>query len=133
MGALTKRRWLVLADRYPSMSEKEQAKLHERMLSWASLSAQQRNQARLNFENAKRLTPDDLLLKWQEYQALTAAEKEHLKAEGLKAEISTRASFNLDAGSASSGKYLYIYLRWYNTKHPALVGPWSSMHTTLIL
>jgi len=49
------------------------------------------------------------------------------EAEGLKAEISTRASFNLDAGSASSGKYLYIYLRWYNTKHPALAGPWSSM------
>ena len=55
------------------------------------------------------------------------------EAEGLKAEISTRASFNLDAGSASSGKYLYIYLRWYNTKHPALAGPWSSMNTTLIL
>ena len=91
MGALTKRRWLVLADRYPSMSEKEQAKLHERMLSWASLSAQQRNQARLNFENAKRLTPDDLLLKWQEYQALTAAEKERLKAEGLKAEQKRKA------------------------------------------
>ncbi len=40
----------------PQHEQKEQAKLHERMLSWASLSAQQRNQARLNFENAKRLT-----------------------------------------------------------------------------
>ena len=55
------------------------------------------------------------------------------ETEGLKAEISTRASFNLDAGSASSGKYLYIYLRWYNAKHPHLAGPWSSMNTTLIL
>lgn len=91
MGALTKRRWLVLANRYPHMDEKEQAKLHERMLSWASLSAQQRNQARLNFENAKRLTPDELLAKWQEYQALTAAEKERLKAEGLKAEQARKA------------------------------------------
>lgn len=91
MGALTKRRWLVLANRYPQMDEKEQAKLHERMLSWASLSAQQRNQARLNFENAKRLTPDELLAKWQEYQALTAAEKERLKAEGLKAEQARKA------------------------------------------
>ncbi len=75
----------------PQHEQKEQAKLHERMLSWASLSAQQRNQARLNFENAKRLTPDDLLLKWQEYQALTAAEKERLKAEGLKAEQKRKA------------------------------------------
>ena len=91
MGALTKRRWLVLADRYPQMDEKEQAKLHERMLSWATLSAQQRNQARFNFSNVKRLTPAELLAKWQEYQALTEAEKERLKTEGLKAEKERKA------------------------------------------
>ncbi len=91
MGALTKRRWLVLADRYPHMDDKEQAKLHERMLSWASLSAQQRNQARLNFSNVKRLTPEELLAKWQEYQALTAAEKERLKAEGIQAQKAQKA------------------------------------------
>lgn len=91
MGALTKRRWLVLADRYPNMDEKEQAKLHERMLSWATLSAQQRNQARFNFSNVKRLTAAELLAKWQEYQALTEAEKERLKAEGIKAEKERKA------------------------------------------
>ncbi len=91
MGALTKRRWLVLADRYPHMDEKEQAKLHERMLSWATLSAQQRNQARFNFSNVKRLTVAELLAKWQEYQALTEAEKERLKAEGIKAEKERKA------------------------------------------
>lgn len=91
MGALTKRRWLVLADRYPHMDEKEQTRLHERMLSWASLSAQQRNQARFNFSNVKRLTAAELLAKWQEYQALTEAEKERLKAEGIKAEKERKA------------------------------------------
>ena len=95
MGALTKRRWLVLADRYPQMDEKEQAKLHERMLSWATLSAQQRNQARFNFSNVKRLTPAELLAKWQEYQALTEAEKERLKAEGIKAEKERKAKNTL--------------------------------------
>lgn len=53
--------------------------------------------------------------------------------EGLKAGISTRASFFLDLETASSGKYLYIYLRWYNTKHPNLAGPWCSLNTMLIL
>jgi hypothetical protein len=55
------------------------------------------------------------------------------EAEGLKASISTRATFNLDLETASSGKYLYIYLRWYNTKHPNLAGPWCNLNTTLIL
>lgn len=80
MSALTKRRWLLLADRYPSMDSKEQEKLHSRMNSWASLSAQQRNQARLNFANVKRLSPQELQAKWDEYQALSDAEKQRLAA-----------------------------------------------------
>jgi len=54
-------------------------------------------------------------------------------AENLRREISTKAVFVLPLGSASSGKNLYIYFRWYNTKHPDLAGPWSALMTTLIL
>ena len=54
-------------------------------------------------------------------------------AYGLKSEISTRASINLALSSASSGKHLYIYLRWYLIKHPNLAGPWSSVQAVLIL
>jgi len=54
-------------------------------------------------------------------------------AENLKWDISTRASFILALVSASSGKNLYIYFRWDNTKHPDLAGPWSALMTTLIL
>jgi len=75
MGALAKRRWLVLADRYPQMDESERNKLFSRMNTWASLSAQQRNQARLNFESAKRLSAEELQAKWDAYQALSEAEK----------------------------------------------------------
>lgn len=48
-------------------------------------------------------------------------------------ELSTRGTFALDLGSASSGKTLYIYFRWYCTKHPELAGPWSAMQSSLIL
>jgi len=54
-------------------------------------------------------------------------------ATGLTKELSTKASFTLALGSGSSAKNLYIYFRWYNTKHPELAGPWSSLQTTLIL
>ena len=55
------------------------------------------------------------------------------EAPGLTKDLSTKASFTLALGSASSAKNLYIYFRWYNTKHPELAGPWSSLQTTLIL
>jgi hypothetical protein len=38
----------------------------------------------------------------------------------------SRSTINLDLGPDSSGKKLYLFLRWYNTKHPELAGPWSS-------
>lgn len=88
MGALTKRRWLVLADRYPQMDEGERTKLVSRMHTWASLSAQQRTQARLNFANAKRLSPQDLQAKWEEYRALSEAEKARLAEQARKTKAS---------------------------------------------
>lgn len=53
--------------------------------------------------------------------------------QGLSKELSTKASFTLALGAGSSAKYLYIYFRWYNTKHPELASPWSTLITTLIL
>ena len=54
-------------------------------------------------------------------------------AGSLKNGLSTKASFTLALGASSSGKTLYIYFRWYNTKHPELAGPWSSLQTSLIV
>ena len=91
MGALTKRRWLVLADRYPQMDESERTKLVSRMNTWASLSAQQRNQARLNFESARRLSAKELQEKWDAYQALSDAEKKRLLDQANKAKAAKKA------------------------------------------
>ncbi|MDR3652574.1 MAG: hypothetical protein P4L34_06350 [Paludibacter sp.] len=51
----------------------------------------------------------------------------------LKSGISTKASFNLTLNPETKGKYLYIYFRWYNTKHPELAGPWSELQSTMIM
>lgn len=55
------------------------------------------------------------------------------KAGELTMNISTKASFVLQLEPSSTGKYLYIYFRWHNTKHPILAGPWSTLQTSLIL
>jgi hypothetical protein len=91
IGALAKRRWLVLADRYPSMDASERNKLLSRMTTWASWSAQQRSQARINFESTKRLSAQELQAKWDEYQALSKAEKDRLADQARKAKKAKKA------------------------------------------
>lgn len=95
MGALAKRRWLVLADRYPQMDESERTKLVTRMNTWASLSVQQRNQARLNFESTRRLSAKELQEKWDAYQALSAAEKKRLVEQANKAKAAKKSKRKL--------------------------------------
>ena len=79
-----KRRWLVLAENFGSLSEPEQQRLHERMTDWASLSAQQRSQARLNFAVTRDLAPQDIQSQWEAYQALSEADKQRLAAHAAK-------------------------------------------------
>ena|ERR1035437_534056 len=37
----------------------------------------------------------------------------------------TKASFILSLGDSAGGQHLFVYARWYNSKHPELSGPWS--------
>lgn len=80
LSELQKRRWLALAQSFTSLPPAEQGKLHERMAEWASLSAQQRNQARLNFATANKLAPDNKRAQWEAYQALSEETKHRLAA-----------------------------------------------------
>jgi len=79
-----KRKWLALSQNYPRMSGAEQELLHSRMTEWAALSPQQRTQARLNFGEAKQISPDDKKAKWEAYQALPPEEKRKLAAGAAK-------------------------------------------------
>lgn len=80
LSNLQKRRWLALAQGFAGLPPDEQERLHGRMTEWASLSAQQRNQARLNYAITSRLTPQDKRSQWDAYQALSEEEKRQLAA-----------------------------------------------------
>ena len=75
-----KRKWLAVSKNYPTMAPPEQAKLHSRMTEWASLSVQQRTEARMNFAQTKKLSPGEKTANWQAYQALSPEEKQKLAA-----------------------------------------------------
>lgn len=78
LNSARKRKWIALAANYSALAPVEQAKLHSRMTEWASLSQKQRNQARLNFAQAKQLSPTQKAATWQAYQALSPEEKQKL-------------------------------------------------------
>ena len=65
-----------MSNNFDNLSTKEQAILHERMAEWASLSPQQRAQARLNFNQTKTLDADAKKTQWETYQALSPDEFE---------------------------------------------------------
>lgn len=85
MGEVQKRRWIVLASSFDTLPAQEQLKLRDRMESWASLSAQQRSQARLNYAITNRLDPKDKWAQWEAYQALSAEQKQALAAKAAAA------------------------------------------------
>ena len=74
-----KRKWIALSHNFDGMSASEQETLHSRMTEWASLSAQDRTRARLNFAEVKRLAPEEeRKAKWEAYQALSEEDKRKL-------------------------------------------------------
>nr|WP_315206854.1 DUF3106 domain-containing protein [uncultured Albidiferax sp.] len=73
-----KRKWVALSVNFEKMSPTMQAVLQERMLDWGALSVTQRSQARLNFAEAKRLSPAEKQAKWEAYQTLDPEEKAKL-------------------------------------------------------
>lgn len=80
MGEVQKSHWIVLAATFDTLSAQEQVKLRDRMESWASLSAQQRSQARLNYALTNRMAPKEKWAQWEAYQALSDEQKRALAA-----------------------------------------------------
>ncbi len=80
LGEDRKRKWLEISKNYHALSPAEQAMMHSRMSEWVSLSQQQRTQARLNFVETKKLSPQEKAAKWQAYQELSPEEKKKLAA-----------------------------------------------------
>ena len=81
LGAGQRRKWIALAQNYPMMAAAEKEKLHSRMGEWAALKPKDREMARLNFAQTKKIAPSDRAANWEAYQALSPEEKKKL-AEG---------------------------------------------------
>lgn len=80
IDAPRKQKWLEIASRYHSLPPAEQARMSARMTQWATLSPNERGQARQNFQEARQLTPQERQARWEAYQALTPEQRRQLAA-----------------------------------------------------
>lgn len=75
-----RRKWIAVAQNYPHLAPAEQQKLHSRMAEWAALKPKDREQARWNYSQTKKVAPSDLAANWEAYQALSPEERKKLAA-----------------------------------------------------
>jgi Protein of unknown function (DUF3106) len=69
-------KWLRTVDRFQGMSYEAQRRAHQRMEQWASLTPQQRAQARLGYQKASRkLSDKQKNTRWEAYQKLRPSER----------------------------------------------------------
>jgi hypothetical protein len=87
MEGFRRKKWIGIAQRYPSLSADEQARIQRRMTDWAKLTPDERKRARDKYKALQKDAPEQkeaVKQKWQEYKELPESEKNRLKAEATR-------------------------------------------------
>jgi len=87
MDGFRRKKWLGIAQRYPSLSPDEQARMQWRMTDWAKLTPDERKQAREKYQSLQKASPEKkeaVKQKWEEYKEFPESEKDRLKAEAAR-------------------------------------------------
>lgn len=78
MEAQRKDKWVELANRYPGLTPAEQQRIQSRMAEWARLSAAQRGQARLGYQEARQVPAEERQARWEAYRSLSEEQRRQL-------------------------------------------------------
>ncbi len=89
MAEVRRKKWMEIANRFPSMSEEEQGRVKVRMQEWASLSPAQRKLVRENFVDSQKVSKSQKQTQWEEYQKLSDEEKRTLLENLPKKQVKT--------------------------------------------
>ena len=84
-----KKKWLEIADKFRSMKQVEQARVQQKMQTWAKLTPEQRVIVRENYIRSNKLKPDQRNEKWKEYQQLSPEQKSQLAEHSNKKNLVT--------------------------------------------
>lgn len=100
LDASRQSKWLEVAARFPPMSAQDQRRLQERMTQWTRLTPDERERARLQFQETRQLPADEKRARWEAYQALT---EEQRKALAQRAEKPAKGGSRTDNGARRGG------------------------------
>ncbi|MCE2679088.1 MAG: DUF3106 domain-containing protein [Burkholderiales bacterium] len=89
MAEVRRKKWMEIANRFPSMPEEEQGRVKVRMQEWASLSPAQRKLVRENFVDSQKVSKSQKQTQWEEYQKLSDEEKRTLLENLPKKQVKT--------------------------------------------
>jgi Protein of unknown function (DUF3106) len=78
IDANRKAKWLVVAQRFPSLPLEERQRVQARMSEWASMSPAERGRARQNFQELRNLPHEDRQALWEAYRALPEEQRQQL-------------------------------------------------------
>jgi hypothetical protein len=87
MESFRRKKWLGIAQRYPTMTPEQQQRVSTQMKTWAAMTPAQRNLARETYKKLNKAPPaqrEAVKEKWQQYNQLSEAEKEKLKQRAAK-------------------------------------------------
>jgi len=85
MENVGKKKWLGIADRYPSMKPDEQLRTQDRMREWARLTPEQRTKIRDSYKDFNQLPAEQktaVKQKWEAYSNLPIEEKQRVRETG---------------------------------------------------
>lgn len=99
LDAKRKKKWLVIADKFDTMTPEQQTRAQSRMRDWVALKPEQRRLVRESYLQSKKLNPEQKSAKWERYQQLSDEEKQKLAASvPQKKRIATLPSVHVDPG-----------------------------------
>ena len=85
MENLRRKKWLLIAERFPTLKPDEQRRIQDRMREWALLSPEQRAKVRDSYKEFNQLPAEQkkaVKEKWETYSNLSDEEKARLKHGG---------------------------------------------------
>lgn len=90
MDNIRRKKWLGIAERYPSMKPDEQSRVQDRMREWANLAPEQRAKIRDSYKEFNQLPAEQKQVvkqKWEAYSNLTPEEKQRVRQSGKSAQL----------------------------------------------
>ncbi len=87
---ISRKKWLGVAERYPSMKPNEQKRMQNRMREWADLSPAQRAKIRDSYKDFNQLPPEQKKVvkkKWEAYSNLSSEEQQRVREQGKSANL----------------------------------------------